>query len=77
MYNKSSKVSFVAVISAFGGLSLETAMYKPDAGQFTVRQILKQTSKDKRKGGRRKASRETRGKKIKKDSYIKTLGSQS
>lgn len=77
MYSKSSKVSFVAVISAFGGLSLETAMCKPDADQFTGRQILKQTSKDKRNGGRRKASRETRRKKIKKDSYIKTLGSQS
>lgn len=49
MYNKSSKVSFVAVISAFGGLSLETAMCKPDAGQFTVRRILKQTSRQKKR----------------------------
>lgn len=53
MYNKSNQVSFVAVISAFGGLSLETAMYKPDAGQFTVRQILKhQKTKEKEEGGK-------------------------
>lgn len=39
-------------------------MCKPDADQFTGRQILKQTSKDRRNGGRRKAGRETRRNKI-------------